>query len=186
MRIGYARAPTIEQNLDLQEDTLKAAGCEKVYTDKTGGTRAEQPGLERTLADLRPGDKLVVWKLDRLGRSLKHLIETVTGLSDRGVGFQSLQEAIDTTTRAASSSSMSSGPWPSSSGTSSASGPSPAWPPPGARGWMGGRHRNLDDKKKRHAVMLHSDPTNSVEDICRTLGISKATLYRYLAEQKSR
>ena len=98
MRIGYARVSTIEQNLDLQEDALKAAGCEKVYTDKTGGTRAERPGLERTLADLRPGDKLVVWKLDRLGRSLKHLIETVTGLSDRGVGFQSLQEAIDTTT----------------------------------------------------------------------------------------
>ena len=98
MRIGYARVSTIEQNLDLQEDALKAAGCEKVYTDKTGGTRAEQPGLERALADLRPGDKLVIWKLDRLGRSLKHLIETVTGLSDRGVGFRSLQEAIDTTT----------------------------------------------------------------------------------------
>ena len=80
MRIGYARVSTIEQNLDLQEDALKAAGCEKVYTDKTGGARAERPGLERALADLRPGDKLVVWKLDRLGRSLKHLIETVTGL----------------------------------------------------------------------------------------------------------
>ena len=95
MRIGYARVSTIEQNLDLQEDALKAAGCEKVYTDKTGGTRAERPGLERTLADLRPGDKLVVWKP--------------------------------------------SGPWPSSSGTSSASGPSPAWPPPGpAGGWAAG------------------------------------------------
>src|SRR5271166_432434 len=75
MRIGYPRVSTIEQNLDLQEDALKAAGCEKVYTDKTGGTRAERPGLERALADLRPGDKLVVWKLDRLGRSLKHLLE---------------------------------------------------------------------------------------------------------------
>ena len=78
MRIGYARVSTIEQNLDLQEDALKAAGCEKVYTDKTGGTRAERPGLERTLADLRPGDKLVVWKLDHLGRSLKHLIDLIT------------------------------------------------------------------------------------------------------------
>jgi DNA invertase Pin-like site-specific DNA recombinase len=98
MRIGYARVSTLEQNLDLQEDALKAAGCEKVYTDKTGGTKAEQPGLERALADLRAGDRLVVWKLDRLGRSLRHLIATVTDLCDRGVGFQSLQEAIDTTT----------------------------------------------------------------------------------------
>src|SRR4051794_36902254 len=96
--IGYARVSTHEQNLDLQEDALKAAGCEKVCTDKTGGSEAERPGLERALADVRPGDSLVVRKLDRLGRSLKHLIETVTDLSNRGVGFRSLQEAIDTTT----------------------------------------------------------------------------------------
>ncbi len=98
MRIGYARVSTLEQNLDLQEDALKAAGCEKLYTDKTSGTKAERPGLERALADLRPGDQLVVWKLDRLGRSLRHLIETVTALSERGVSFLSVQEAIDTTT----------------------------------------------------------------------------------------
>src|SRR4051812_49611324 len=97
MRIGYARVSTLDQNLDLQEDALKASGCEKIYTDKAGGTRAERAGLERALADLRAGDRLVVWKLDRLGRSLRHLIETVTDLRDRGVGFQSLQEAIDTT-----------------------------------------------------------------------------------------
>src|SRR3954452_2413474 len=98
MLIGYARVSTLEQNLDLQEDALEAAGCQKIYTDKTGGAKAERPGLERALADVRPGDSLVVWKLDRLGRSLKHLIETVTALSNRGVGFRSLTEAIDTTT----------------------------------------------------------------------------------------
>jgi DNA invertase Pin-like site-specific DNA recombinase len=94
MLIGYARVSTLEQNLDLQEDALKAAGCQKVYTEKTSGTKAERPGLEKALADVRRGDLLVVWKLDRLGRSLKHLIETGTDLSDRGVGFKSLQEAI--------------------------------------------------------------------------------------------
>jgi DNA invertase Pin-like site-specific DNA recombinase len=98
MRIGYARVSTHEQNLDLQEDALKAAAREQIYTDQTGGTTAERSGLERALTDLRTGDRLVVWKLDRLGRSLRHLIETVTDLRDRGVGFQSLQEAINTTT----------------------------------------------------------------------------------------
>src|SRR3954453_22367493 len=73
MRISYARVSTLDQNLDLQEDALKAAGCEKIYTDKTGGTKAERTGLERALADLRAGDRLVVWKLDRLGRSMRHL-----------------------------------------------------------------------------------------------------------------
>ena len=186
MRIGYARVSTLEQNLDLQEDALKAAGCEKVYTDKTGGTKAERPGLERALADLRPGDRLVVWKLDRLGRSLRHLIETVTDLSDRGVGFQSLQEAIDTTTSGGKLIFHVFGALAeferdiirerTLAGLAAAR----------ARGRKGGRPRHLDDKKKRHAAMLHSDPTNSVKDICRTLGISKATLYRYLAEQRSR
>src|SRR3954468_7915901 len=108
MLIGYARVSTHEQNLDLQDDVLKAAGCQKVYTDKTGGTKAERPGLEKALADVRPGDSLVVWKLDRLGRSLKHLIETVTNLSDRGVGFRSLQRRPSTRRPAAGSSSSTS------------------------------------------------------------------------------
>src|SRR3954469_5821382 len=186
MRIGYARVSTLDQNLDLQEDALKAAGCEKIYTDKTGGTKAERPRLERALADMRPGDSFVVWKLDRLGRSLKHLIETVTGLSNRGVGFRSLQEAIDTTTSGGKLIFHVFGAL-----AEFERGIIREWTLAGlaaarARGRMGGRPRQLDDRKKRHAAMLHSDPTNSVKDICRTLGISKATLYRYLAEQRGR
>ena len=98
MLIGYARVSTAEQNLDLQTDALNRAGCEKLFTDKAGGARAERPGLDQALAHLRKGDTLVVWKLDRLGRSIRHLIETVGQLQERKVGFRSLQESIDTTT----------------------------------------------------------------------------------------
>src|SRR3984893_9857477 len=98
MLIGYARVSTAEQNLDLQTDALNRAGCEKLFTDKAGGARAERPGLDQALAHLRKGDTLVVWKLDRLGRSIRHLIETVGRLQEQKVGFRSLQESIDTTT----------------------------------------------------------------------------------------
>ena len=101
-----------------------------MFTETASGARADRPILEQLLDQLRPDDTLVVWKLDRLGRSLLHLVDTVTNLAERGVGFRSLQEAIDTTTPAASSSSTSSRPWPSSNATSSASAPPPGWPRP--------------------------------------------------------
>ena len=126
----------------------------------------------------------MVWKLDRLGRSLKHLIETVTDLSHRGVGFRSLQEAIDTTTSGGKLLFHVFGALAeferdlirerTLAGLAAAR----------ARRRKDGRPRHLDDKKKRHAALLPSDPTNSVKDICRTLGISKTTLYRYLAERR--
>jgi DNA invertase Pin-like site-specific DNA recombinase len=96
--IGYARVSTTEQNLDLQIDALHAAGCKKVYKDMMSGAKADRPGLEDALDYLREGDTLVVWRLDRLGRSLQHLIETVNKLESRNVGFKSLTEQIDTTT----------------------------------------------------------------------------------------
>lgn len=98
MLVGYARVSTAEQSLHLQQDALTAAGCERLFTDVASGARTERSGLDEALAFLRPGDTLVVWKLDRLGRSLRHLIELVNALHEREVGFRSLQEAIDTTT----------------------------------------------------------------------------------------
>jgi DNA invertase Pin-like site-specific DNA recombinase len=99
MRIGYARVSTDEQNLRLQLDALRDAGCERVYRDDgISAVARERPGLRRAIKRLKSGDVLVVWKLDRLGRSLAHLIEVITGLRDDGVGFHSLSEAIDTTT----------------------------------------------------------------------------------------
>lgn len=96
--IGYARVSTAEQNLALQRDALAGVGCETVFQDHASGAKAERPGLADALAYLRRGDALVVWKLDRLGRSMAHLIDTVRELETRGVGFRSLTEGVDTTT----------------------------------------------------------------------------------------
>jgi len=96
--IGYARVSTAEQSLALQHDALAKAGCGTVFEDQASGSKAERPGLAEALAYLRRGDALVVWKLDRLGRSMAHLIETVRALDAKGVGFRSLTEGVDTTT----------------------------------------------------------------------------------------
>jgi DNA invertase Pin-like site-specific DNA recombinase len=96
--IGYARVSTAEQDTALQTDALRKAGCDKIFEDTASGAKAERPGLAAALAYVREGDTLVVWRLDRLGRSLPHLIETIGALQARGVGFRSLSEAIDTTT----------------------------------------------------------------------------------------
>ena len=96
--VGYARVSTLDQDPALQLDALAAAGCTKVFEERASGARADRPGLRQALDYVREGDVLVVWKLDRLGRSLVHLIETVTTLEQRGVGFRSITEAIDSTT----------------------------------------------------------------------------------------
>jgi DNA invertase Pin-like site-specific DNA recombinase len=96
MLVGYARVSTIDQNLDLQIDALQAAGCERIFSDHTSGARTDRPGLGEALAFARDGDLLVVWKLDRLSRSLSHLVETVQELERRGIGFRSLTEGLDT------------------------------------------------------------------------------------------
>ena len=98
MLIGYARVSTTDQTLDLQKDALQQAGCTKIFTDTASGAKAERTGLDEALNYVRAGDTLVVWRLDRLGRSLNHLIETITGLNNRHIGFKSITENIDTTT----------------------------------------------------------------------------------------
>src|SRR3712207_6085330 len=98
MLIGYARVSTLDQTLALQQDALRAAGCERIFTDTASGARADRPGFADVLGHLRHGDTLVVWRLDRLGRSLEHLIETIRHLQEQGIQFKSLQEQLDTAT----------------------------------------------------------------------------------------
>lgn len=116
MLIGYARVSTTSQNLDLQLDALKKAGCEKIFEDTQSGARESRPGLDESLAFLRLGDVLVVWKLDRLGRTLRQLVNLVHDFESRGIGFKSLSESIDTTTSSGKLVFGISVRWPSSNG----------------------------------------------------------------------
>ena len=182
MLIGYARVSTQDQHLELQTDALEKAGCEKIFTDVASGAKTERNGLEEALTYLREGDILVVWKLDRLGRSLKHLIEVVIALSEINIGFQSLQEKIDTTTSGGKLifhifASLAEFERDiiierTNAGLKAAR----------ARGRIGGRPKVMDTKKISMAKSLINDSNNSIKDICETLNVSRATLYRYLKE----
>jgi len=123
--IGYARVSTAEQNLELQKDALAKTGCEEVFEDHVSGAKTERPGLAEALRFARHGDTLVVWKLDRLGRSMAHLIETVRKLETKSVGFRSLTKGWTPRLQAERWSSTFSERWRNSSGTSSASAPAP-------------------------------------------------------------
>jgi DNA invertase Pin-like site-specific DNA recombinase len=183
MLIGYARVSTDDQNLDLQRDALVRAGCEKIYTDQQSGASTDRLGLTAVLEIARSGDTLVVWRLDRLGRSLKHLIHLVEKLEHQGIGLRSLQENIDTTTNGGRLVFHLFGALAefernlirerTQAGLSAAR----------ARGRQGGRPKLLDPKKRELALRLYQERQHSIVEICQIMGISKSTLYNYLAEQ---
>lgn len=186
MKIGYVRVSKHEQNEALQRDALKEAGCEKYFSDVMTGSKFERKGLEHLLAFARPGDTVIVWKLDRLGRSLKDLIETLNLLKERGVDFISLTEHIDTTTPGGKLIFHLMGALAeferdlirerTNAGLAAAR----------ARGRVGGRPRKLaTNGKVALAQRLFADKKHSIDDICSTLGISRSTLYRYVREGAS-
>src|ERR687893_369352 len=181
MLISYARVSTGEQTLDLQLDALAKAGCEKIYRETASGAAAERPVLADVVGYLRSGDTLVVWRLDRLGRSLQHLIETIAQLAERGIGFKSLTEQIDTTTSGGKLVFHVFGALAeferdllrerTHAGLAAAR----------ARGRTGGRPKVLADAKQVAMAQALSDGKQAdVATICRTLGISRATFYRYV------
>ena len=182
MLIGYARVSTADQNLDLQLDALKKAGCSKIYTDTISGVKTVREGLDDALAYLRKGDMLVVWKLDRLGRSLKHLIAIITQLNEEEKEFKSLQESLDTATPtgklifhvlgALAEFERSLIRERTVAGLAAAR----------ARGRIGGRPRVLNKRNLAMAKSMLSDPFCSVAEVAKTLGVSKATIYNYLRD----
>ncbi len=180
MLVGYARVSTLEQTLDLQRDALDRAGCERVFTDTISGSKVERPGLEQALHFMRSGDTLVVWRLDRLGRSLQHLIETVGRLQERGIGFRSITESIDTTSSGGKLIFHVFGALAEFERELIRERTRAGLEAARARGRQGGGPRSLDPRKVAMARALHSDKSNSIEDICKTLRVSRSTLYRYL------
>jgi len=178
--LGYARVSTTDQHPQLQVDALKAAGCYRVLTETASGARPDRPVLKRVLDQLRPGDTLVVWKLDRLGRSLRHLVDTVTGLAERGIGLRSRQEAVDTTTpggklvfhvfAALAEFERDLIRERTVAGLAVAR----------ARGRHGGRPPVLAAHKLQVAQELSASGQYTVSTIATTLGLSRASIYRHL------
>lgn len=186
MKIGYARISTHEQRLDLQKDALEKVGCEKIIVDRASGKNTERPGLRTIKTILRRGDELVVWRLDRLGRSLKDLIEWMTYLEAEGVGLVSLQEAINTTTSTGKLVFHIFGALAeferhliierTQAGLAAAR----------ARGRKGGRPPTLNQEQQKMVYVLYQSQKHPVKELCTMFGISKPTLYKYVRDTQAR
>jgi DNA invertase Pin-like site-specific DNA recombinase len=182
MLIGYARVSTDDQNLDLQRDALRAAGCEKVYEDRISGAKAERPGLALALEVARAGDTLIVWRLDRLGRSLHDLILLARKLEEAGVGLMSVQEKIDTSSSGGRLIFHMFGALAEFERNLVRERTQAGLTAARARGRKGGRPKLLDPARRQLAVKLYAEKQHTIGEICRMMGISKPTLYNYLAE----
>jgi len=184
VKIGYARVSTVDQHLRMQEDALKSAGCEEIFTDVISGAKSHRPGLDKALEYVREGDTLVVWKLDRLGRSIQHLIQLMTSLSERKIAFKSLQESIDTSTSggklifhmfsALAEFERDLIQERTQAGLKAAR----------ARGKMGGRPPLLDNRQITRMVEMYDEQKNTVAEICKIYDISRPSFYNYLKNRK--
>ena len=182
--IGYARVSTKDQDLALQIDALEKAGCVRIFEDKVSGAKSVRKGLEDCLSSLQDGDTLIIWRLDRLGRSLQHLVTLVTDLRDKGVSLRSIQDGVIDTTTAngglifnifAAISEFERGLISERTHAGLAAARS--------RGKKGGRRPLQEDNTKvKLARLMHADPNHSVKEICTTLNISRATYYRYIKQ----
>ncbi len=180
MMIGYARISTEDQNLDLQRDALTKAGAERIFEDTASGARDDRPGLAEALSHLRTGDCLVVWRLDRLGRNTRSLIDFAADLRERGIDFRSVKDGIDTATdmgrfffhmlAALAEMERELIRERTNAGLTAAR----------ARGRKGGRQPKLNAKQIAHARKLLEDRNTTIKDVAATFGVNRATIYRAL------
>lgn len=186
MLIGYARVSTLDQDPALQLDALTAAGCERIFQEKASGMKEDRPQLAAALDHMRKGDVLVVWKLDRLARSIKQLVTLLDTLGHRGIGFRCLAPTIDTTTAEGRLLYTITGAFAeferelirqrTHAGLKAAL----------ARGRKGGRRKKLDDEALAAARAMLKDPALSVAAVAKRLGVSRSTLYNYVPEARTR
>lgn len=184
--LGYARVSTTDQDASLQIDALNAAGCYRVFVDTMSGSLQQRPELDKLLDQLRPGDTLAVWRLDRLGRSIRHLIDQLHALAERGIGFRSLQETIDTTSpggrlvfhvfAALAEFERDLIKERTNAGLAAAR----------ARGRTGGRPSRLSADQMRTARRLYEQQDMTVAQIGDVLGVSRTTIYRTIARHTER
>ena len=184
--IGYARISTNEQHLHLQQDALKSAGCLKIFTDIISGAKTERKGLTEALDYIRDGDTLVVWRLDRLGRSLKDLIERITELNSQNIGFKSLTEQIDTTTSGGKLIFHIFGALAEFERDIIKERTNAGLIAARFRGRQGGRPRSplSDERKLQLARQMYENKSHSVNEICKALGIPRSTFYKYVRKQE--
>jgi DNA invertase Pin-like site-specific DNA recombinase len=180
MLIGYARVSTIDQNLALQKDALEKAGCDKIFTDTASGAKAERKGLEEALSYVRKGDTLVVWRLDRLGRSLRDLIDTISKLDSRNIGFKSITENIDTTTSGGKLIFHIFGALAEFERNLIRERTTAGIEAARARGRKGGRPKALTPKQVAMAQALYDAKTHTIAEICKTFNVGRTTLFRYV------
>lgn len=185
MLVGYARVSTHDQKTHLQIDALTAAGCEKVFTEKASGAQRDRPALNAALEYIRAGDTLVVWKLDRLARSIKQLIETIEDLEKKGIGFKSLTENIDTTTSGGKLIFHIFASLAEFERTIIRERTRAGLDSARARGRLGGRPRALNDKDIVAAKAMLRDPNITVEQVAERLGVAASTLYRHIPGGRS-
>jgi len=184
MKLGYARVSTDDQNLDLQHDALKAAGCERIFEEKASGAKADRPTLAELLNYARPGDTVVVWRLDRLGRSLADLVRIINEVQLRGIGFESLTERIDTGTATGKLVFHIFGALAEFERALIQERTSAGLAAARARGRKGGRPR-VAPEKINAAVKMYLESTDTAPaTICKIMGISETTLYKYAKEAK--
>jgi DNA invertase Pin-like site-specific DNA recombinase len=186
MLIGYARISTAEQNFELQIDALEAAKCKKIFKDTAGGAKKDRKILQEALEYLREGDTLVVWRLDRLGRSLKQLIELMNEFQERGICFKSMVESIDTTTPMGKFFFHITGAFAELERNLIRERTNAGLKAARARGRKGGRPKAIAPETFDMALQLYNERKTPVESICKHLGIARRTFYRYLSQYKEK